>query len=184
MSNRIDSLDQIKIAKPCPMSWDGMVGDDQKRLCSHCACSVFNLSELTREEAKNLMSGSDAKICVRMHMRADGKVMTKDCARPLPVASQRRFWFTAWMTALLAVLGFGQSNESLMGSLKRSTLSKQHVGRWLTGRPGSKPVDTIQRYDAGKAIGEEIAQSMLPLNPPLLGEVILLGKPAPVVKKS
>jgi hypothetical protein len=72
-------LELVKVASPCKASWDGMVGDDRARFCGQCSQYVFNLSELTQEEAEALITEHEGKMCVRFYQRIDGTIMTKDC---------------------------------------------------------------------------------------------------------
>jgi hypothetical protein len=71
---------RVHIASPCPESWDDMFGDEKVRHCEKCHLSVFNLSEMTEDEADKVLSrfGSD-RLCIRYYQRADGNVMFKDC---------------------------------------------------------------------------------------------------------
>jgi len=74
-----NSLDTIRIASPCPVSWDRMTGDDRVRHCDECQLSVYNIAELTRAEAEALIAKSEGRICARIYRRADGTVITRDC---------------------------------------------------------------------------------------------------------
>ncbi len=83
-------LDNVNVAAPCDVSWADMKGDSDVRLCTQCDKQVYNLSMMTREEADAvLFAGRETSMCVRLHRRADGTVLTADC----PVgARRRRFW--------------------------------------------------------------------------------------------
>ena len=71
---------RIQIASPCPENWESMFGDEKVRHCEKCQLNVFNLSEMSRDEAEMILAryGSDG-LCVRYYQRDDGKVMFKDC---------------------------------------------------------------------------------------------------------
>lgn len=79
MKRFTNPLDNIRIASPCPASWDEMRGDERKRFCSQCSLNVYNLSGMTRDEAENLLLMSEGRVCVRFYRRADGTVLTEDC---------------------------------------------------------------------------------------------------------
>jgi hypothetical protein len=79
MKRFTNPLDNIRIASPCPASWDEMRGDERKRFCSQCSLNVYNLSGMTRDEAENLLLMSEGGVCVRFYRRADGTVLTEDC---------------------------------------------------------------------------------------------------------
>src|SRR5690606_18680030 len=83
------SLDVIDVAYPCTQSWDLMRGDERVRHCRHCNQNVFNLSDVTREEAEQLISQREGRLCVRFYRRADGTVVTTDCA-PIRLKAARR----------------------------------------------------------------------------------------------
>lgn len=73
------SLEQIKIASPCPASWEEMIGDDTVRFCQICSKNVYNLSSMSKAEAQTLVMNNQGKLCGRLYMRKDGSVMTSDC---------------------------------------------------------------------------------------------------------
>lgn len=78
--SRFDSpLSNIKVASPCPANWDAMYGDERKRFCGDCKLNVYNLSGMTRDEAEQLVTNHEGRLCVRFYRRADGSVITADC---------------------------------------------------------------------------------------------------------
>ncbi|MEJ7848771.1 MAG: hypothetical protein WKF92_11855 [Pyrinomonadaceae bacterium] len=79
MRNFNNPLDNIHIASPCAASWDEMYGSDRKRFCGECKLNVYNLSDMTRREAENLLLNSEGRLCVKFFRRADGTVLTKNC---------------------------------------------------------------------------------------------------------
>lgn len=83
------SLDVIQVESPCTESWAKMEGTDTVRYCRVCDSNVFDLSALTRQEAEALLDVAEGTTCVRFARRADGTVVTKDCA-PDRVAHRRR----------------------------------------------------------------------------------------------
>ena len=101
---RTVDLDRIGVATPCGESWDGMEGDDRVRYCDRCALHVYNLSGMSRDEASDLVSGADERLCVRFFRRTDGTVLTRDC--PVGLARRTGRWMRSLAAGLLAVLGF------------------------------------------------------------------------------
>ena len=79
MENFTNPLDNIKVASPCSADWNEMNGDARKRFCSDCKLNVYNLSEMTKQDAENLLMKSEGRLCVRFYQRADGTVITQDC---------------------------------------------------------------------------------------------------------
>jgi len=109
MSNRPLNLDDIKIAAPCHEDWDEMTGDEQVRRCAACKLDVFNISEMTEEDAVDLIeSRSGERTCVKLFRRADGTVITKNC--PVGLLALRK---KARRVASLCVAGV----VTLLGSL-------------------------------------------------------------------
>lgn len=76
---RLPVLDQIQIASPCSASWNQMTGDDRTRHCDACQKDVYNLSDMTREEAEALILERNGELCVRYYQRADGTILLADC---------------------------------------------------------------------------------------------------------
>ena len=107
------NIDHLRIATPCPISWEQMTGDNRVRFCDHCHLNVYNISELSRMEAETLIASTEGRLCARLFRRADGAVLTKDC--PVGLRALRRRVATrsaAIFAALvsLAGLAFGQKD--------------------------------------------------------------------------
>ena len=79
-SESMNLLDRLQLNFRCPANWDDMVGDDQKRFCSHCQKHVHNLSAMTRDEAQALVTSGE-NLCIRMVRRADGTTKVRDCPK-------------------------------------------------------------------------------------------------------
>ncbi|MFT3696101.1 MAG: hypothetical protein QM831_23385 [Kofleriaceae bacterium] len=77
-------LPNLRLAFECKESWDAMVGDDQVRHCGSCHKQVFNLSEMTADEARAVLASRGVTPCVRFYRRKDGTVMTSDCPTGQP----------------------------------------------------------------------------------------------------
>jgi len=48
-------LTQLRIASPCPASWDAMAGNDRARRCGLCDKQVYDLTQLTALEGLRLI---------------------------------------------------------------------------------------------------------------------------------
>ena len=109
MMNNFIPLEDVSVASPCCADWDKMQGDDHARFCGSCTKHVYNLSEMTREDAERLIQEKEGHLCVRFYQRADGTMLTKDC--PVGITQRRRpFWalsagFAALMASAVAVFG-------------------------------------------------------------------------------
>lgn len=87
MKNEIQ-LDRLRIASPCPITWEQMKGDERARFCDLCSLHVYNIAELTASEAKSLIANTEGRICARLFRRSDGTVITRDC--PVGLRAIRR----------------------------------------------------------------------------------------------
>jgi len=92
-------LANVRIASPCKERWADMTGDDRVRVCNGCDRPVFNLSEMTRDEAEAVLATRGITPCVRFYRRADGTVMAADC--PTGARRSRRLAVVAAGTTLL-----------------------------------------------------------------------------------
>ena len=75
-------LEDYRLTHPCPEPWEGMQGDERVRTCAKCDHAVYDVSALPRAEAEALIESHQAaghKICIKYHLRPDGKIMTADC---------------------------------------------------------------------------------------------------------
>jgi hypothetical protein len=103
MIRKHDILNSIQIASPCHASWEAMEGDSQVRHCGDCKLNVYDISEMSREEATMLIREREGRLCVRLHVRSDGTVITRDC--PTGLRAARRKAALALAHAFVLVLG-------------------------------------------------------------------------------
>jgi hypothetical protein len=66
-----------------------MIGNDSVRFCSQCHLHVYNLTELTREQAEDLILKTEGRLCARFYKRADGTLLTRDCPVGLVLLRQK-----------------------------------------------------------------------------------------------
>jgi hypothetical protein len=98
---KLPVLPNIRIAAPCPASWDAMVGDRRVRACTHCKQNVFNLSAMARADAEELIREKQGNLCAQYYQRADGTILLADCEVGIAERRTRRR-FTAGAAVLLA----------------------------------------------------------------------------------
>lgn len=120
MKTSADPLQNIRIATPCPAKWETMSGDERSRFCSLCSLNVYNISEMSAAEARELIRRTEGRLCARIYRRADGTVITNDC--PTGVRALRaRLWRAAAaaiaMVLTLSTFGFGKSRAAKRGSI-------------------------------------------------------------------
>jgi hypothetical protein len=104
--------EHLRIATPCKANWDEMTGDDRARFCGECKLTVYNISEMTSDEAHTFLSDQTGRTCARIYQRADGTIITRDC--PAGVWRKRRLALIGTgLAAALAFVGtaFGLSNK-------------------------------------------------------------------------
>lgn len=97
-------LEQVRVAAPCKADWEKMVGDERVRYCDSCSLHVYNLSGMSKREAEALVTGTEARLCVRFYRRGDGTILTRNC--PTGLSALRRRAARVAGATLSAVLGF------------------------------------------------------------------------------
>jgi hypothetical protein len=159
MSKLTSPLDHLKIAAPCPADWDQMFSfeDERVRFCSQCNLNVYNLSNMSRQEAEDLITKTEGRLCVRFYRRADGSVLTQNCPVGLKALKRR----VAWVAQV--ILGMVLSFVSGLG------LYIFHLGR----KP-FPPLETGQFFQAAE-IGGMVVRPISEVHPqvgePRLGKV-------------
>jgi hypothetical protein len=104
-------LDHVKIAAPCPANWDQMFSfeDERVRFCSQCNLNVYNLSDMSRQEAEALITKTEGRLCVRFYRKADGSILTQNCPVGLKALKRRMAWMARVVLGIVLsfVSGFG-----------------------------------------------------------------------------
>lgn len=130
MTDHADFLSRLRVASPCPASWNQMQGDERVRHCELCDLKVYNLTELTTTELYELFSRG-GRVCGRLYRRPDETVITRDCPvglRALRKRVARRAGALLGMLLGFSSLGYGQT-----GSKDQSQKTGVEVSR-LTSR--------------------------------------------------
>jgi hypothetical protein len=118
-------LGNIRIAAPCNAEWKWMYGNDRVRFCGQCSQNVFNLSEMTTEEAEDLIRRTDGRLCVRFYRRKDGTILTSNC----PVGLQAiRHRFIRTRTHIVAAIFWLSSLRGIARSLQTRRSPVKHNG--------------------------------------------------------
>ncbi len=96
--NRIP-LESVYVARPCSAEWNSMTGDERIRFCHACKLNVYNLSEMTKREAEDLILEKEGKLCIRYYKRFDSTILTKDCpfGRLVRYTTSRYYTLIAWV---------------------------------------------------------------------------------------
>jgi len=113
-------LNRIRVASPCPANWEEMSGSDRVRFCRSCNLHVYDISRMSRRAAVRLIASTEGRLCIRMHRRADGTVMSRDC--PVGLRSIRRRVTRLATAAAVAVMTLG-SNVFAIGGRRGANLT-------------------------------------------------------------
>jgi hypothetical protein len=83
-----------------------MSGDERARFCQKCQLHVYNLSAMTREQAEELITEKEGKLCVKFFSRSDGTILTTDCPLGVKLVERIRrglIWVLAGIAAALTL---------------------------------------------------------------------------------
>ncbi len=125
MSDFRFSLGMIEVPIPCTVPWDSMRGNGRVRHCGQCKQSVYLLSEMSKEEAEELIRQKEGKLCVRLYRRPDGSVVTRSCAAV-------RWSRVVWNAASFVMLGLCS-----ICAFVSVPWFKEQYDRWSAGRLGT-----------------------------------------------
>lgn len=123
----------IRIATPCDASWEAMAGDDRVRHCGLCERKVYDFAQLTRAEIVTLLQDHGELPCARLHRRADGTLITADCARGVRRRT-RRLAVVAVACAAGAALAAGAAAPAESPSTRADATPQQEVYSVAAGR--------------------------------------------------
>lgn len=156
------SLFEIRVASPCPMSWDAMKGDDRVRFCGQCSLNVYNLSALTEAEAQALVREKEGRLCVRFFQRADGTRITQDC--PVGLAAVRRRIALVAAGFAAAIMGFAAFFRPAAPAMATSTPATG--SGTATAVVSDPPVAALQDalHEIKGQVAEPMVESPLPNN--------------------
>lgn len=114
-----DILSNLEIAAPCSADWQNMAGNDQVRFCDSCKLNVYNISEMTKNEAEQLITNTEGRGCVRLYKRKDGTIITENCPVGLRLLKRKIKWLAAGVAAVLSAVGINAwfTKDCLQGSV-------------------------------------------------------------------
>ena len=114
MNKQNFDVNKLRVASPCHIGWENMTGGERVRLCKTCNLNVYNITEMTSDEARRLITERDERICLRLYRRADGTLITRDCPvglRALHKRATRRLGAALATIVGLFSIGFGQTDS-------------------------------------------------------------------------
>lgn len=137
---RSSVLQRLRVASPCPASWEKMRGDELVRFCDQCKLSVYNVSAMSAAAAEKLLLEREGRLCVRYFQRADGTILTRDCPVGLRLVRQKLARLVGGLAAAfafvfggLAALGRGPQGSQHMRLRFFQPFAK--ITEWLTPAP-------------------------------------------------
>lgn len=150
-------LDHVRVASPCPMRWDDMAhvpsaGGDRIRHCGQCNLNVYNLSNMTRDEAEAIVATKEPgrRLCAGFYQRADGTILTRDCPAGLRAVRLRLVRIGSRIAAAIAVLltgaVFARSRDPQRGWSPGGLASIQPFStlcNWVRGHAAPPPVQFV-----------------------------------------
>lgn len=155
---RLPVLPNIRVASPCRADWEAMTGDDRIRACASCNKNVYNLSEMTRDEAEALIMAKEGRLCVRYFQRSDGTILLKDCVIGTAQKRKRRL-IAAGAAALLAGGGLLAFELTRPGELPSTAIHiapepEQWMGQ-VAVSPEPAPPPSQDFYEVKGGLGAE-----------------------------
>ena len=177
---KLPILDNIRVATPCKADWSEMqrvpadqsgktIDDERVRHCMKCDKDVFNLSQMTREDAESLLREKQGNLCARYFQRTDGTIITSDCEVGKQQRRRRRV-IAVGAAAMLA--GGGAFTWKLMtqnqGDIAQLDVNAGKV-EMLGGMAGPPPPDEpIPEHANVETASPDLVmgQTVAPLEPP------------------
>jgi carboxypeptidase family protein len=126
------NLESVRVASPCPIDWESMIGTDEVRFCSYCQLNVYNLSTLTTVEAEALLANTEGRLCVRLYRRSNGTVVTQDCPVGIRAFKRRLSRLATAAVGLIAslylpVVGRGSTKQEQRPCKSDVTIERQEL---------------------------------------------------------
>lgn len=126
-------MNDMQIAAPCDVGFENMQGDDRVRFCTSCKMNVYNIGEMSAEEAQNLIENTEGRLCLRLYQRKDGTVITDNC--PIGLRNIRNRLVRVGIFALVfSSLGWLSGEQAHSQGL---------VGAPIDGRPHYGPIGEL-----------------------------------------
>jgi hypothetical protein len=89
MAQFTDPLAHVRIAAPCRADWERMRGNERVRFCDECSMNVYNLSNMSKQDAEALIMSAEGRLCARYYNRSDGTILTTNCPVGLQALKRR-----------------------------------------------------------------------------------------------
>jgi len=130
-----DSAPQVRIASPCHVEWDSMIGNDRMRFCEHCQLTVHNVDRASRKQIKRLVVRSKGRLCVNYRQPVPQilptPILYKIGRRTSVIAASA---FSATLSISSAVAGATLKQTSLPHEVAFSTRVNEYVSASGSGK--------------------------------------------------
>ena len=128
MAQFTDPLSHVRVAAPCRADWESMRGNERVRFCGQCSMNVYNLSNMTKQDAEALILSTEGRLCVRYYHRADGSILTANCPVGLRALKRRLTGFSratvssvlSFFAGMAVLVGFETAQNSLDAAAEAS----------------------------------------------------------------
>jgi len=94
-----------------------MCGNERIRFCGECQLNVYNISEMSKAQAEQLIGQAEGRLCVRYYRRKDGSIITQNCPVGLRALKRRVSRIAAALSSLIFTFLAGVGAHSLAGKL-------------------------------------------------------------------
>ena len=128
--SRRDFIQQLRIASPCSVEWDSMIGNDRVRFCEHCQLSVHHVDSLSRKQLRRLIARSRGRVCVN-YTRPPGQT---ELSFPILHKIGRRTSALA-AGAFSATLGISSATATAQPTLRHPSIANATVYAAAINRP-------------------------------------------------
>lgn len=115
-------LNNIRVASPCSAKWEQMSGDNRIRHCHACNLNVYNFSEFSEQEIREILASRKERLCGRLFQRHDGTVITQNCPVGLKKVV-RRISRIAGAVLSLVIPSIGRAPAAVAQSYTRTNVS-------------------------------------------------------------
>src|SRR5258705_3053831 len=153
MSQFNNPLDHVKVAAPCNVDWDGMIGNDRSRFCGQCSLNVYNLSDMSKREAEQLIASSEGRLCVRFYRRSDGSILTRNCPVGLRAIKRRMSSLVRAATSLVLSFVTGLSIYEVLARISAVELPQRHtMGDMMIASPPMPGFEPAPMVEVGRML--------------------------------
>ena len=158
MKSDIKFLERVEVAAPCHADWEKMQGDERARFCQDCKLSVYNLSDMSKVDAENLLHAYEGKgLCVRFFRRKDGTILTDNC--PVGLRRLRKIAIAKWSAILTAASTLFYYPLRMIGretGLKVTGATYLKETTPMSGKMKMMPVEPVQKVETQGMTGASL----------------------------